>query len=71
MEDEGQAFWMVWSPQGNPPTRKHDTEEGAIREAERLARVTPDAEFIVLVAIHMRSVKSPMKRVRLLQELPF
>lgn len=60
----GRAFWLVWNPDGGPPTYRHDTQDGAIGEAERLARAHPGARFFVLQAIEMRAVDS-MQRVRL------
>lgn len=41
-------FWLVWNPQGCAPQRRHDTEEDASHEAERLARLNRGARFIVL-----------------------
>lgn len=44
-------FWMVWSPTGRTPTFKHDSEESARNEAERLARNTsPGEKFYILEA---------------------
>lgn len=48
---EGSAFWMVWSPQGNPPRYQHPNADAAKAEAERLARANPGQEFFVLEAV--------------------
>lgn len=45
------GFWMVWNEQGSAPSYKHDTEESAKDEAERLARANPRHRFVVLRAI--------------------
>lgn len=59
-------FWMVWSPTGNPPRVKHDSEGRATVEAERLARANPGDTFIVLEAIAARVVEN-MQRIDLRQ----
>lgn len=41
-------FWLVWNPQGREPQVRHDDEESATREAERLARKNRGERFIVL-----------------------
>ena len=48
--DDESPFWMVWNPQGHQPTHKHGTEQEAIAEAERLARLNPKQRFHVLEA---------------------
>lgn len=65
------VFWIVWSPTGkHPPTMRHNTEQGAIDEAERLARLNPCQEFYCLSAEHLR-VTDNMLRVRLEHPMPF
>lgn len=44
-------FWFVWNPNSLNPRFKHDTVESATTEAERLARMHPGQEFIVLESI--------------------
>ena len=44
-------FWMVWIEGGPAPTFKHDSREGANREAERLALAMPSATYHVLEAV--------------------
>lgn len=65
-------FWLVWNVGGGAPTHKHDTEQSAIYEAERLARANPGQQFAVLEAIHLRCVDS-MQRVDLREpiQVPF
>ncbi len=62
-------FWFVWNPSGRDPSFKHETEESAILEAERLARANAGKEFVVLEAIAVRKVDS-MMRINLRQEFP-
>ena len=57
-----EQFWVVWNPQRNPPMYKHMTEEAAIAEAERLARLNPDHTFIVLEAIAARTTDTMLRR---------
>lgn len=64
MDDTKRAFWIVWNPGGVNPTHRHDTETGAISEAERLARLHPGTTFFVLQSTALRAVDS-MQRVRL------
>lgn len=64
-------FWIIWCPQGtNQPSYKHHTEDRAITEAERLARLHPDKEFFVMEAIHLRQIVD-MHRVDMRPEIPF
>ena len=46
------GFWMVWCPDGFPPSYKHPTVDSAIVEAERLARANRGKSFVVLQAIY-------------------
>jgi hypothetical protein len=47
--NEFRKFWLVWSPTGTTtPSRRHASPVEASREAERLARTAPGAEFYVL-----------------------
>lgn len=58
-------FFLVWSPTGSaPPSRRHETEESAVRKAERLAETAPQAEFFVLRAVSV-SKKSTVRTVPL------
>lgn len=66
-------FWLVWNIDGGAPTHKHDSEQSAITEAERLARLNPGVQFAVLEATHIRCVDA-MQRIDLRDpnsEIPF
>lgn len=45
-------FWMVWNPDGRQPRFRHDNQQLAVAEAERLARANPGQEFYVLEPTH-------------------
>ena len=57
-------FWLVWRPDGNAPTFRHLSEEGANAEAWRLARMNPGKRFFVLLAV---SVVEPTATQRWLE----
>lgn len=65
-----EQFWMVWNPEGNAPTMPHDSEAGAIREAERLARAHMGQRFYVL---HGDSYveRNDLQHVNLPMPIPF
>ena len=63
------TFWMVWNPNGRAPTCKHHNEALARAEAQRLARLEPNATFFVLRAV--ASYKKDDVRVTELDEVPF
>lgn len=44
-------FYLVWNPENSIPTIKHESNNEAKTEAERLAIKHPGQEFIVLVSI--------------------
>jgi hypothetical protein len=44
---EGIDKYFVWTKAGRFPRYAHDTHEGAVAEAERLAKLTPGKKFIV------------------------
>lgn len=44
-----ETFWMVVGR--GSPTHRHATLESAKQEAERLARIDPSQEFVVLEAV--------------------
>lgn len=48
---EHTTFWFVWNPQRRAPSYKHPSKESAKTEAERLARLNPGEEFIVLESV--------------------
>ena len=47
----GRPFWMVWCPTGGMPRYRHDSEDSAHREAQRLARDKPGRVFVVLQSV--------------------
>ncbi len=64
-------FWMVWNPARNQPTHRHASEQSAITEAERLARLNRGEQFYVLEAVALR-IADDMTRVDLRRdEIPF
>ena len=50
VREENVDFWMVWTKTGRSPRFTHNTEEAAVREAQRLALKHPGKKFIVLWA---------------------
>lgn len=74
------SFWIIWNPYGYNPRFKHNSEESAITEAERLSNNNPDSEFYILKAIHMAKTPkvkikwksfSENKRNKEIDEIPF
>jgi hypothetical protein len=49
MRDENE-FWCVWNPNHGVPTMRHETEDAANAEAQRLASSRPGARFYVMRA---------------------
>lgn len=47
-----EIFWMVYGLGYRAPAVRHKTEQSAIDEAKRLARMNPEVEFFVLEPIH-------------------
>lgn len=48
---QSKPFWFVWNDQGSAPMKKHESEQGAINEADRLARNHRGKTFIVLQSV--------------------
>lgn len=46
-----QPFFVVWNPEGGPPTVKQPSYSVAETEAKRLARRNPGQSFFVLAAV--------------------
>lgn len=42
------VFWLVWTPYGQNPTKKHESQEEAQREAMRLLKKHPEKQFYVM-----------------------
>jgi hypothetical protein len=64
-------FFLVWNPAGRSPSVRHDRREDASREAERLARLQPDATFYVLRAEGYCKVDAPPIKWAILEDIPF
>ena len=48
-------FWLVWCPTGTrPPQHRHESENSAVAESERLAQCYPGRTFIVLSSVSAR-----------------
>jgi hypothetical protein len=45
-----ERFWFVWCESAGMPRHKHQTEESANKEAERLARLHRGQTFVVLMS---------------------
>ncbi len=54
-------FWFVWNPDGRSPTFRHLSEDNAVTEAERLARLNPGETFVVLESVCARRVDSMLR----------
>ena len=72
MSKNPKAFYVVWNPEGGPPTFRHGTIMGAEMEATRLARENPGRHFFVLGTI-AEVVKADVTVTRFEQdsEIPF
>lgn len=64
--DQDITFYMVWNPNGRPPSFKHDSLKCAEDEAKRLARTVPGQEFFVLCAVSKAKVREPVEVTRLI-----
>ena len=68
----GEPFWLVWSPDGGAPTHKHATLESAAGEAERLARRNSGQTFIVMESVSAVVVDNIQRTdLRPREEIPF
>ena len=54
------VFWVVWNPGAGLPRVKHNTEQKAKNEAERLALLNPGQRFYVLEANTVSEVARPV-----------
>lgn len=61
----GEPFFMVWNPNGGPPTYRHGDLDSAEREAKRLAEKAPGQEFYTLCAVSVAKVREPVEVIRL------
>ena len=51
-----QSFWFVWNEKGAAPRFKHPTQDSAVTEAKRLARLNKGEQFIVMQSVCMVQV---------------
>jgi len=55
-----EKFWMVWKENGNGPTRQHESLKSAEEEAERLSKLEPGKNFVVLESVKFCTIDSPI-----------
>jgi hypothetical protein len=55
---EPASTWCVWTKTGNRPERFHANKRLAIREAARLARLSPGQKYIVMRMVAKVSVEA-------------
>jgi hypothetical protein len=58
------TFFLVWNPKRSAPTYQHASYESALRESERLARMSPGQDFFILQAVS-RTKKQDVETIRL------
>ena len=68
-KDRSNPFWMVWSPRGGPPRRRHSALADAQAEATRLSARFHGRHFYVLQMVDYRIVGEPTLTERQIQEL--
>lgn len=61
-------FWMIWSPQGQLPNKKHASSTLAKEEAARLVDQSPQREFYILEATHCVKLESTPVKVDVLKD---
>lgn len=67
-----EQFWIVWCPSGErPPSYRHQFQDMATREAERLAAENPGRLFYVLRAESVSSRPPEVLTLPLVPRLPF
>jgi hypothetical protein len=64
-------FFLVWNPEGDVPRVRHADAVDARREAERLARLNPNAAFYVLRAEGRCRVDAAPVKWDTLESIPF
>jgi hypothetical protein len=57
-------FYLIWNPKRSAPTYMHSSYESALRESERLARMSPGQDFFILQAVS-RTKKQDVETIRL------
>ena len=67
-----EQFFMVWTPSGKAPTKKHEKYKDACDEAARLASHNQDKDFYILQAVkRCRFPKVVWEDVEFNDEIPF
>lgn len=65
-------FWFVWNTDGRVPQYKHQSEQSAIAEAERLARLNGGQTFVVLESVCARRTDDMLRiEMRGDSDIPF
>lgn len=65
------GFYIVWCETAGNPTCKHETQDSAEREAERLAKLHQGKKFHVLSSICTLEVPDPVVKTDHEFDLPF
>ncbi|MCM1958001.1 hypothetical protein NCZ17_01260 [Acinetobacter modestus] len=65
------GFFIVWNEDAGNPTFKHETQESAEREAERLAKQNQGQKFHVLSSICTLEMPNPVIKTNHDYDLPF
>ena len=55
-KDMYKSFWMVYVDGQNAPVIKHETEQSALTEARRLAKITGNETFVLKAVIGLEKV---------------
>lgn len=65
--------YLVWCPTHEMPKRIHPSFDVASREARRLAHTRPGAEFYVMAALAVATVRDPIsfEEFILTRDMPF
>lgn len=66
-----ETFFLVWADGGKSPTFRHTNMRSAQIEADRLARLDPGVEFIVVEAKTGHLSPKPALELTLYDEIPF
>jgi hypothetical protein len=69
-ESSAEVFFLVWRKDGSSPTRVHDSQHAAEKEAQRLARACPGSRFVVMASVCAFEVND-LTRIAYELEIPF
>lgn len=56
---EPQSVWCIWTKTCHRPERFHANKRAAMREAARLARLSPGKKYIVMRMVAKINVEAP------------